>query len=64
MEFTVLFPKFRTLQRRNADFPTIAVTLFGIFASKYGPVISEPSIDSLDSASPLISMNSFSERYF
>lgn len=56
--FTVLFPKLRALQRRNADFPTMAVTLCGIFASKYGPIISAPSIDSVVSTSPLIPIKS------
>lgn len=56
---TVLFAKFRALHRRNADFPTIAVTLCGMFASKYGPIISTPSNASVVSSWPFIPMNSF-----
>lgn len=33
---TVLLPRFRTRQLKYADFPTRAVTLFGILVSKYG----------------------------
>lgn len=56
---TVLLPKFFALHRRNADFPTIAVTLCGMFASKYGPINSVPTIVSVVSPWPLIQINSF-----